>query len=89
MIDDHRTVGRPMCSAANLAVVLREAQWELDRVAYRLPRGEVSSVERHQLAGMLTELADQLRDDEPRGTSGRPSDATRSEPTRIRRGGTR
>ncbi|GAA2332172.1 hypothetical protein GCM10009854_04220 [Saccharopolyspora halophila] len=69
-----------MRSAANFAVVLREAQWELDRVAYRLPRGEVSSVERHRLAGMLTELADQLRDDEPRGTSGRSSE--RRDPTR-------
>ncbi|SFS54252.1 hypothetical protein SAMN05660874_01664 [Saccharopolyspora flava] len=51
-----------MCRSAKFAVVLREAQWELDRVAFRLPRGEVSRAERHRLADALIELADVLRD---------------------------
>lgn len=51
-----------MCRPANFAVVLRETQWELDQVAFRLPRGEVSRTERRRLADVLTELAEQLRD---------------------------
>ena len=62
MIEENRRIGRPMCRSANFAVVLREAQWELDRVAFRLPRGEVSRSERRRLADVLTELADHLRD---------------------------
>ena len=62
MIEENRRIGRPMCRSANFAVVLREAQWELDRVAFRLPRGEVSRSERHKLADALAELAEVLRD---------------------------
>lgn len=62
MIDENRRIGSPMCRSANFAVVLREAQWELDRVAFRLPRGEVSRTERRRLADALIELAEQLRD---------------------------
>ncbi|MDI2032564.1 hypothetical protein QFW96_28350 [Saccharopolyspora sp. TS4A08] len=62
MIDGDRRIGRPMCRSASFAVVLREAQWELDRVAFRLPRGEVSRAERHRLADALIELAEVLRD---------------------------
>ena len=62
MIEESRRIGRPMCRSAHVAVVLREAQWELDRVAFRLPRGEVSRDERHRLADTLAELAEVLRE---------------------------
>ncbi|MFC7343218.1 hypothetical protein [Saccharopolyspora griseoalba] len=61
MIDEHGAAGGSARRSASLAVVLREAQWELDRVAFRLPRNEVSRAERHRLAGRLAELAELLR----------------------------
>jgi hypothetical protein len=65
MIDDHEAVDVSARRSVSFAVVLREAQWELDRVAFRLPRNEVSRVERHRLAGRLVELAELLRHHEP------------------------
>ena len=56
-----QTIGEPMRPPARFAVVLREAQWELDRIAFLLPRDEVSAAEREELAQTLVELAELLR----------------------------
>jgi hypothetical protein len=45
---------------SRLAVVLRTAQWELDEVAFALPRGEVTDEQRARLAHTLATLADLL-----------------------------
>jgi hypothetical protein len=49
-----------MTDNARLAVVLRTAQWELDDVAFALPRGEVTDEQRARLAQTLATLADLL-----------------------------
>ena len=54
-------IGEAMRPLARVAVVLREAQWELDRIAFRLPRGEVTAAERAEPADTLVELAGLLR----------------------------
>lgn len=46
-----------MSEDARLAVVLRTAQWELDEVAFALPRGEVTQEQRARLARTLATLA--------------------------------
>lgn len=56
-----QTIGEPTRPLARFAVVLREAQWELDRIAFLLPRDEVSATEREALADTLVELAELLR----------------------------
>ncbi len=61
MSREPQLIGKPMSSAANLAVLLRQAQWDLDQMAFRLPMGEVSTDERDKLADMLTRLAALLR----------------------------
>lgn len=45
---------------ARLAVVLRTAQWELDEVAFALPRSEVTDDQRARLAQTLATLANLL-----------------------------
>lgn len=50
-----------MTENARLAVVLRTAQWELDEVAFALPRGEVTDEQRARLAQTMATLADLLR----------------------------
>ncbi len=50
-----------MSPPANLAVALRQAQWDLERVAFAMPRGEISKEEILKLADSITELADRLR----------------------------
>ncbi|MBB5159274.1 hypothetical protein [Saccharopolyspora phatthalungensis] len=54
-------IGKPMSPPANLAVALRQAQWDLERVAFAMPRGEISKEEILKLADSITELADRLR----------------------------
>ncbi|GAB2759951.1 hypothetical protein GCM10027174_40600 [Salinifilum aidingensis] len=44
-----------------LAGLLRGAQWALDDVAFRTPRGEVGESECSELAQQLEEVARQLR----------------------------
>ncbi|MGW5642198.1 hypothetical protein ACWEV3_10930 [Saccharopolyspora sp. NPDC003752] len=46
-----------MSENTRLAVVLRTAQWELDEVAFALPRGEVTHEQRAHLAETLAALA--------------------------------
>ncbi|GAA2340663.1 hypothetical protein GCM10009854_16380 [Saccharopolyspora halophila] len=46
---------------ARLAVALRQAQWDMDDVAFNLPEGRVTPVEREKLADALVRLAEQLR----------------------------
>lgn len=46
---------------ARLGVVLRQAQWEIDQIAFRMPRGEVSAEECYELAHGLEEVARELR----------------------------
>ncbi|MGI8309412.1 hypothetical protein [Saccharopolyspora hattusasensis] len=47
-----------------LAVLLRAAQWELDKAAFELGAGRYTKDERHRLADQLVELASVLRHDE-------------------------
>lgn len=53
-----RDVLRTMTDNARLAVLLRTVQWELDEVAFALPRGEVTPPQRARLAQNLATLAD-------------------------------
>lgn len=46
-----------MTGRVGLAVVLRQTQWELDHVAFGLPRGEITEEERTRLVHSLRELA--------------------------------
>ena len=46
---------------AQLAVLLRELQWEIDAMAFDLPAGRCTPERREQLADMLIMLADALR----------------------------
>lgn len=55
-----RYIGSQMSPDARLAVVLRQLQWDLDSVAYRLPRGEVTVEERQKLSEQIRELASLL-----------------------------
>jgi hypothetical protein len=48
-----------------LAVVLRETQWLLDELAYKLPAGEVSAEKRNEAADILQGVARLLRIDIP------------------------
>lgn len=50
---------------AQLAVMLRLAQWELDEVAYRLPTGRATKQERIELAHRLVNLAELLGEGDP------------------------
>lgn len=54
-------IGKRPSDAARLAIVLRQTQWELDRVAFNLPEGRVTQHEREQLADALVTLAGLLR----------------------------
>lgn len=54
-------VGNPASPRAQLATVLRQAQWDIDHVAFNLPHGAVSQAERETLADSLTALAELLR----------------------------
>ncbi|MEV0055010.1 hypothetical protein AB0H34_31485 [Saccharopolyspora shandongensis] len=49
-----------MTDNTGLAVVLRTAQWELDEVAFALPRGDVTDEQRARLATTPATLADLL-----------------------------
>lgn len=49
-----------MTENVRMAVVLRTAQWELDEVAFALPRGEVTDEQRARLAQTLATLANLL-----------------------------
>lgn len=46
---------------AQLGVVVRHAEWELNDYAFRVPRGEVGDQEAFQLAERLVALADVIR----------------------------
>ncbi|MBQ0926632.1 hypothetical protein [Saccharopolyspora endophytica] len=44
-----------------LAVLLREVQWEIDAMAFDLPAGRCTPERREQLAEVLVKLAEVLR----------------------------
>lgn len=50
-----------MSPTANLAVVLRQAVWDLDHVAFLLPEGKISRDELDKLADNLVRLVEELR----------------------------
>lgn len=60
-VQESRLIGKPQSPSAQLATVLRQAQWDLDHVAFNLPNGTVSQPEREKLADALTRLAELLR----------------------------
>ncbi len=47
--------------APTLDVVLRKVSWNLDQMAFKLPRRDVSKSDLDQLADTLTELVELLR----------------------------
>ncbi|WP_372495432.1 hypothetical protein [Saccharopolyspora soli] len=54
-------VGRRLSDAAQLAIVLRQAQWDIDNLAFELPTDQAGTAECRKLADELTELATLLR----------------------------
>jgi hypothetical protein len=53
---------RPSAKALRLAVVLRQAQWEIDDAAYKLPMGIYLPSHCTQLATAMDDVAKVLRD---------------------------
>lgn len=56
-----QTIGERQSPTAQLATALRQAQWDLDHVAFNLPNGTAPRAERETLADALTALAGMLR----------------------------
>jgi hypothetical protein len=54
-------IDNPSKPSSQLATVLRQAQWDIDDVAFNLLNGRVSRIEREDLADALAALADLLR----------------------------
>jgi len=50
-------IGNPISPEATLAILARQAQWEIDRVAFGLPEGKITTSECRSLADVLSGLS--------------------------------